>query len=325
VWGRNEAWSKGAGQDKEMGSVMDKREQGLSMMAVLCLAVAVFCYGSVPLFLRYFSTKLDPWTVNGFRYSIAAIIWLPAVIFLSKKVPCGRSVWRDALVPAAINIGGQTLWALLPYKPFDNDASVTGFAVRSSFLFTILFGFCISRSERSLAGKKIFWIGVAASVVGLVLLSVASLKGRNSTPLGMFMIIVTAIFWGAYGVAVHSRMKSYSPVLSFGVISMYTAGSLIVCMLIRGSPGELAGLDGRNLLLLVLSAVFGIAISHVLLYRAIKDLGPVVTSGGTMVAPFVTVIGAMLFLNETMTAVQWAGGLLVVISGILLVMAKRKE
>ncbi|MCK5849571.1 MAG: DMT family transporter [Kiritimatiellae bacterium] len=302
---------------------MGKREPGLNIWAVLCLVVAVCCYGSVPLFLRYFSTRLDPWTVNGFRYSIASIIWLPVVIILSKRVPRGRSVWKDALVPAAINICGQILWALLPYKPFDNDASVTGFAVRSSFLFTILFGFCVSKGERSLAGKKVFWIGVAASVAGLVLLSAASLSGKNSTPLGMFMIILTAVFWGAYGVAIHSRMKPYSPVLSFGVISMYTAGSLIVCMLIRGNPSELAGLDGRNILLLVLSAVFGIAISHVLLYRVIKDLGPVVTSGGTMAAPFVTVVGAMLFLNETMTSVQWAGGLLVVVSGILLVMAKK--
>ena len=302
---------------------MNRRESGLDMLAVMCLVVAICFYGSVPLFLRYFSTKLDPWTVNGFRYAIAAIIWLPAVVVLRKKVPAGRSVWKDALVPASINIGGQMLWSFLPYPPFDNDASVTGFAVRSSFLFTILFGFCISKSERFLAGRKIFWVGVAISIAGLVLLSMESLSGKNSTPLGMFMIILTAVFWGAYGVAVHSRMKSYSPFLSFGVISLYTACSLMACMLIKGQPSDLAGLAGGDLLLLVGSAVFGIAFSHVLLYKAIKSLGPIVTSGGTMAAPFITVVGAMLFLNETMTGMQWVGGVLVVISGVLLVMGRR--
>lgn len=47
---------------------------------VLCLTGSVLAFGSVPLFLRHFSSHLDAWTVNGVRYATAALIWLPVIL-----------------------------------------------------------------------------------------------------------------------------------------------------------------------------------------------------------------------------------------------------
>ena len=288
------------------------------------LAGAVLCYASVPLFLKHFSATIDPWTVNAVRYTVGTLIWLPAVVLLRRHVPEGRSVWKDAMFPAAINICGQVAWAMLPYPPFNNDASVTGFVVRLSFLFAILFGFCVSGKERMLAGKSVFWAGVLLSVFGLYLLYHGSIAFARATPLGIFMIVVVALFWGAYGVSVHRFMEWYPTRLAFGVISLYTAGGLILLMLVNGNPASLVHAEAGNLALLVLSGIIGISMSHVMMYRSIKWIGPVLTSGAMMTAPFVTVLGAMLFLGESMSGLQWTGGVILVASGLMLVTAKRE-
>ena len=75
-------------------------------------------------------------------------------------------------------------------------------------------------------------------------------------------------------------------------------------------------------MLLVLSAMIGIAFSHVFLYRAIHTLGPVITEGGLSIQPFVTAVGAGIILGEHLLPAQWLGGILLVISCLCLLFTK---
>jgi len=294
-------------------------------IAVLCLVAALVGFGVIPIFLRSLTRHLDAWTVNAVRYSTAALFWLPFVVMLERKrkaaaSPPRRSVWRDALVPSAVNLGGQVGWALCPYFV---EASTIGFVIRMSFLFTILFGFLLIPAERLLAGNRYFLLGAGVCVLGVGMMFLAKLRteGRSSLP-GMGILLGTAVFWGAYAVSIRRYMRGYSLRLSFGVISLYTAAALVVLMLLLGDYAALGGAGGRVWLLLIASGFIGIAFSHVLYYRGIHRLGPVVSSGILMATPFVTLTGAFLILKETMTPIQWLGGLSVVAGGVLLVKAK---
>lgn len=283
------------------------------------MLVGMFCFASVPIFLKHFTGFLDAWTVNGIRYGVAALCWLPFVLRNYKSVPDGRNVWRDAIAPSAANTLGQIGWALTPYY---NSAGVIGFVIRSSFLFTTAFGFALLPQERDLLRRPLFWIGVIGIIGGLVAMYGGSLRHGGTSSVGMLILLATAVCWGLYSVFVRRNMAGYDVRLSFGIISSYTSLTLWLAMFIFGDWMKLGGLIPENWLLLVLSALIGIALSHVFLYRAIHALGPVITQGGQSIQPFLTALGASIILGERLVPLQWFGGLLIAVACLCLVYAK---
>lgn len=283
------------------------------------MLAAVFCFASVPVFLKYFTSFLDAWTVNGIRYGVAALFWLPFILLEHKDVPDKRNVWLDAAAPALVNTLGQIGWALAPYY---NDACLIGFVIRSSFLFTIIFGFAFLPQERTIGRRPLFWIGTVGIIIGLISMYGGGLRHGGTSLLGTLILIGTAVCWGLYGVFVRRNMADYDVRLSFGVISLYTAVLLWITMFVFGDWTKLAQLMPGNWMLLVLSALIGIALSHVFLYRSIHALGPVITEGGLSIQPFLTALGAGIILGERLVLLQWLGGLILVTACLCLVSAK---
>ena len=304
---------------------MPRSDNG-KLTALLCLLATMLGWGCIPVVLRYMTGYLDAWTVNGVRYAVGALFWLPFVILFHRRrgrvaaAPAGRSVWRDALLPSVVNVVGQVGYAVSPYFI---PAPTIGFVLRLSFLFTVAFGFVFLAEERLLARRGAFWCGVTASAIGLAMMFLAKLQvGSRRELIGIAICAATTAGWGAYAVSVRVRMAPYPIRLSFGVISIYTSAVLIVLMLLFGrwerlgelGPGVWGGLVGSGLV--------GVAMGHVLYYRGIHRLGPVVASGVLLGTPFVTFVGAWLMLGEQMGLVELVGGLSVVGGGALLVLAK---
>jgi drug/metabolite transporter (DMT)-like permease len=332
--------------------------------AVLSTIAAMVGFGVVPIFLRQFARDLDFWTVNGIRYSAGAIFWLPFLLLLQRRpaagdLPAGSSgaadsentvpeevavpgdnpgdpfppgsppdsrgpdrVWRDAVVPSVVNILGQVGFGASPYLVL---ASTLGFVTRLSFLFTIVFGFAFLAEERLLARQRSFWHGVAISSVGVAFFFLEKLKdGGRSEILGLVIVVFTAAAYAGYGVAVRRYMARYPVRQSFAVISLYTSAALVLLMLCFGNLSSIQHISPALWANLMLSALVGIAFGHVLYYRGIHRLGPVVSSGIMLATPFVTYLGAAVFLGERLSRMELGGGALVVIGGALLVAARAR-
>ena len=298
------------------------------LVPVLFLVGAMLCFGTVPIYLRLLRDHVDKWTVNAFRYSVGALFWLPCVVVLSRRrkreqASAGRSVWRDALGVAAVNLAGQVGWGAAPYYV---DAPTIGFAIRLSFLFAALFGFLCIRQERLLGRRPLFWVGATLCVVGVTAMFLPRLGSgsgdRERQLVGVAILVGTAACWGAYAVGVQRLLGGYPVRLAFGVISLYTTAGLVVLMILRGEPMALAGLSATLWACLVGSAFLGIAFGHVLYYRALHGLGSVVSSGMLMGQPFITLTAAAIVLGETLAPAELGGGLGVVLGGVLLVAAK---
>lgn len=300
--------------------------------ATIAVAASAFTYGSVPIFLRFFRDYLDAWTVNAVRYTIAALILLPFVLVLRSRPEAEirsaprRSIWLAALVPSVINIVGQVLWALSPY--YEVEAATMTFITKSSFLFTVLFGFLLIPSERLLAKRPTFLIGAIVCIGGVMIMFLQKMLTEGGSPLvGMGILVATSLFWAAYAVSVRKYLGGYSLRLSFGVVSIYTAGVLLVLMFIFGDWTKLGELGNQTVKiwgLLAASAVIGMVFSHLLYYRGIHGLGPVIANGVLMATPFITYTGAWIFLGEKMTPMQLLGGAVIVGGGVLLVTSKAR-
>lgn len=293
--------------------------------AIASMLGAIFSYGLTPVLLRTFVDDIDAWTVNGIRYSVSALFWLPLVLmhrgrYGRRAGGGGSTIWRDAAIPSILNTLGQIGWGLSPYFL---TAPVIAFVYRLSFLFTVALGFALVASERPLARRPAFWLGAVVSVAGLVMLLGRPLGAGNTiTAAGIVIVLFTNLMFASYSVSVRLCLPGYPVRLSFGVISLYTGGALLPLMFAFGHPGEAVGIGAEMWATLVVSALIGIAISHVLYYHSIHSLGATVSAGLLMSTPFVTAVLAALFLGEKMNAAQAAGGLSMIAGGGLLLLAR---
>lgn len=91
-------------------------------------------------------------------------------------------------------------------------------------------------------------------------------------------------------------------------------------MLVIGDRGGLGVLDmsGRDFTLLLVSAVIGIAIGHVLYYMSIARLGVAVSSGVLQVHPFAVGVASFFIFDEVLTATQWVSGSVAVAGALLM-------
>lgn len=293
---------------------------GRRSSALFALLGVIVFWSAAPIVLKYFTGVLDAWTVNGLRYLFTALFWLPVVLGpRGAGTPQAAGVWRAAWLPALCHLLGQAGWGLAPYF---NDACVMNFVSRVGFLFTAVVGFILLRSERSLARRPLFWVGTVGTLAGLLAMFHGGSSAGGTSPLGMGILIWTSLCWSIYAVNVRLRMANYPARLAFGVVSLMVVPGMLILMFSLGNWRAAAHLNLLQWALLAVSAWLGIALGHVLYYKAVHELGPVVSEGSLALVPFATALFAKLFLGEHMVTAQWTGGILLVASTLFLLAAR---
>lgn len=291
--------------------------RGRERQGALCLLGAMASFASVPLFLRYLARvpELDAWTVNAVRYFMALGFWLPYIVRRFRRFPAERRVWRAAIRVSLVSVTGQIGWALAAYH---NEAGVIAFVVRSSFLFAVIYSLILLPGERATVRRPRFWLGAAGMAVGILLMFGNAFQTRKSTPFGLGILLFTAAVWGLYGVLVKRDLTGYDERASFAANLVYITLVLVVAMFLFGDWRALVHVPPGIWLVLLLSTFAGNIFSDVLYYRGIHVMGPVIANGTSCIQPFLTALGAWLFLGEILHASQWLGGIVLVASCLLL-------
>ena len=287
-------------------------------VAFVALLTALFFWAIIPLFLEHFTHLLDPWTVNGMRYFFSAAFWLPFVVHTLRRMVPGerRAVWRAALAPAAAHTLCQIFFGFAPYY---NNATMLNFGCRLSIPFTTLFGLWLLKSERPLMRSPLFWLGLLFAMGGFSLMFAKGFGTDGTSLTGMGLLLGFAVTWGIYVVFVRRNLSGYPTHLSYGIICLLASPLLLILMAGLGDWHVLLHLPAAQWGWLILSAIIGLALSHMLFYHAIITMGPIASEGGMLLIPFQTAIMAHIWLGERLSATQWvAGGILILGCALLL-------
>lgn len=294
-----------------------------SAFGIFCILGTLMGWASVFLFLKFLSNEIDPWTANGWRYGLSALLWLPVLLMglARKNLPAG--LWKRAIVPAAINCVAQVMYAMAPYYI---GAGFAAFLVRVSVVSSLGGAFLLFSDERILLRSPKFWIGLAGVVLGscgTIYYSDASFHG--GAVIGIVCGAASGLLYGCYSVSVRYFMRGVPSLTAFAAICLYTAAGLFIPMLIFGREHGLAvrHLSGFTWTMLLLSAFLGIAMGHVLYYSAIARLGVAVSNGILQVAPFLTAIGSLFIFDEQLSRGQWLCGAILFIGAVLLLIAEQ--
>lgn len=294
-----------------------------STFGIICVLATLFGWASVFLFLKYLTGQVDPWTANGWRYGLSALLWLPVLLIGLYRGNLPAGLWRLAVVPAAINGIAQVMYALAPYYI---GAGFAAFLVRVSVVSSMCGAFIMFSDERILLRSMKFWVGLALVVLGscgTILYSRESFNG--GAVIGIVCGAASGLLYGFYSVSVRYYMRGIPSLTAFAVICLYTAAGLVVPMIIFGKEHGLSvlHLSGFAWAMLGLSAFLGIAMGHVAYYAAINRLGVAVSNGILQVAPFLTAVGSLLLFDEKLTSGQWICGAILFVGAVLLLAAEQ--
>jgi len=297
--------------------------RGQSTFGIACILATLLSWASVFLFLKYLSGQVDPWTANGWRYGLSALLWLPVLLIGLYRGNLPKGLWGLAIVPAAINGIAQVMYATAPYYI---GAGFSAFLVRVSVVSSMCGAFIMFSDERILLRSAKFWIGLGLVVAGSIgTVYYSGEKFNGDAVIGIVCGAASGLLYGFYSVAVRYYMRGIPSLTAFAVICLYTAAGLIVPMVIFGREHGLVvrNLSGFAWSMLGLSAFLGIAMGHVLYYAAIARLGVAVSNGILQVAPFLTAIGSLLLFDEKLTTGQWVCGAILFIGAVLLLAAEQ--
>ena len=136
------------------------------------------------------------------------------------------------------------------------------------------------------------------------------------------LLLGFAVTWGIYVVFVRRNLSIYPVHLAYGIVSLLTCVPLLALMFRFGDWHALLHLPWNQWLWLILSALIGLTLGHVLYYRAIRVMGPIASEGAMLLIPFQTAILAHFLLGERLSGTQWAAGGALILGCTLLLRAR---
>ncbi len=304
---------------------------------MLFIGLTLFAWTAAPLLVRFFSTEVDLWTSNGLRYATAALFWLPLVLLMLKRGTFPMPLWKKALLPAVFNVSGQVCFVASLYE---TSATMVAFGLRMQLIAVGIGGAIFFAAERRVLRRPAFIGGMVLILIGVVgflfldpsfretgLSATTDDEGFRTNPvLGAALAGAAGILFGCYALAVRPVMKIAQPIISYAVISMYTAGVLVVLMLFLGERAGMAAFDlSPGLLALFFgSALLALVVGHPSYYAAIRTIGVTATASVLQLQPITVGVAGFFFLGSVVTLWQAAAGAVAVGGAFVMLRAQQK-
>lgn len=275
---------------------------------VVLILISTFGFSLYPILGKYvFSGGASLSTVLFVRFSIATLIfWI-------------ITIWREGFPRLPLKIW-LILWGLggICYSLMAGLYLSSVRYIPASLAALLLYAFpmivtviaVLTKQER-LTRYKIF--GLLLSTFGLVLVLGIAVKEINS--LGIALALGSAFFYATY-VSIGSQvLKTTTPLVTITLISTSAAFTYgVIGMTTSGMTWNLAW---NTWLGIVGIAFFSTILAMLTFFHGMKLIGAISASIISTMEPVLTVMIAVIILEEHLTLVQASGGILVVIGGVL--------
>ena len=283
----------------------------------LCALITILIWGTTFISTKLLLTDFAPIEILFFRFVLgfAALI----LVYPRRLRTAG---WRQELLFAAAGLCGVTLYYLL-----ENIALTHSMASNVGVIISIAPFFTALLAHRFLHGEKLrrnFFLGFAAAITGIVLISLNGSAAFHLNPIGDVLALLAALVWAFYSILTRE-------ISSFGYPTIPTTRRIFAYGLLFMLPTlfffdfnwDLSRLSNPaslfNLLFLGLGAS---ALCFVTWNLAVRRLGAVKTSVYIYLVPVITVVTSVIVLHEEITWMA-ALGTALTLAGLFLSESKR--
>ena len=178
--------------------------------------------------------------------------------------------------------------------------------------------------ERALARSPRLWLGLALCAIGIA--GVTVFKDGFSfeaTRIGIVLALGAAACWGVYSVTARIAFRDIDSRLGFSVLSIYTTVALITLAIIMGDIRPVLAIEAPAAAAIVVSAILGIALGHVLFFTAVKRLGSTIAALVGLASPFLVLAASFFVFGETLNMYQWVSGLILIAGAALALLSQQ--
>ncbi len=261
--------------------------------------------------LNYATTKyaFGVWRPMDFavtRFAVAGIAFSAYVYWRERSL---RVSWRDLpLVVAAAGVGIFLNQVSFNYAIDRTGAGNVALILASSPAFAAIFA-SLLRHEQV---RPRHYLAVAVSVVGVgvVIEGGSGLHGVSLS--GDLLAVGAAVTWAAYAVMLRPLFARYSAA-RLSALMMLIGGVMLAPV---GIPQALSqnwgAMHGLDIGAWAYSAIFPLVVTNLLFFRALRRIGAARTTLYMYLQPFLGALFAAALLGERVTALEVAGGIVIV-------------
>ncbi|MBB2940788.1 drug/metabolite transporter (DMT)-like permease [Actinoplanes lutulentus] len=281
------------------------------MGPVLCLVSAV-CFGALGIFGKLaFEAGVSPAALLLIRFGLAAVVM---AAFLAIRREKRKIKTPGRLLAAALTLGalGYAAQASLYFAALHRmDASLLSLVFYLYPLLVTVTAVVLGR-DRLTPGRVAALLAASAGVL-LVLLGAG---GVPIDPIGVILAFASAVTYTVYILCSDRVVRRMPPLLLTTLVLTGAAAALGIRSLIGGGVDLRFGAEGWLWLgcIVVVSTVLPI----MAFFAGLRRTGPSTAAILSTFEPVVTTALAAMLLHESLTAIQSAGGLLVLSSVVIL-------
>jgi drug/metabolite transporter (DMT)-like permease len=263
--------------------------------------------------------QIPPVTFALLRFGIAALVLLVVLRWREGSLVLPRVDIIPVLGLGAIGFGVyQILWstALQEIPAGDSAMLVAGTPVLTALLAVISGADVLTRTK--LVGSLVSFAGV-----GVVVASRPGF-GLTTSLVGDALTLGATLCWSIYTAFGAPILRRHSPLRTTAWAMV--GGSLVLAVpgLLQAGSANWPAVDASAWAGLAYSSLIPAGLANVLVFHAIRLLGPTRITAYQFLVPFVAVLLAAAFLAEPIRAEQLLGGIVIVL-GVALTRSERAE
>lgn len=293
----------------------EKNKRRITLNGIFYACISSASFGFSPLFsIGLLAAGLSNSDVLSYRWALAAIVLMvyAAVKGKTLRINSLDEAWKIALLSGLRALTSVTL--LIGYA---NIAS--GIASTINFMYPVIVVFWMMLVH----GEQKSWINLAAialSILGVYLMASGDglkIEGGN-TALGLACSIISAVSFAAYYILMKRTRADKIEVVKFTtwIMIMCAVYFIISGLIVNG--GITLVHDGKLWLYILGLALWSTMISNFTGVKAVRRIGPTLTSILGALQPLTAVILGVLFLDEHL-GFKSIAGIVLILTAVLMV------
>ncbi|OHD13242.1 MAG: hypothetical protein A2Z96_04530 [Spirochaetes bacterium GWB1_48_6] len=296
------------------------RSRNLDTLKGIALVNVATCAWATNIILgRYLRGQIGPLTLTAARSIVATVVF---ALILRKRPATERKAGADLKLLSAMALAGVVLFAPTLYLGLRFTTAINGTFINAlGPLLTA--GFAAWLIKEPFSVRQV--IGAVSALAGVGVLVSGGFSSSAGKPLvnpGDLLIVLAAVLWALYSIAVKKVVSHRSPV-SATALSMYIGlPFLLVAAVVESSITPVTWSPGL-LGIIVYLGLIPAALGFLSWNAGIKYLG----AGGAMVfyntLPLYGTLFGFLFLGETLGPTHLAGGALILAGGLVAAIKKK--
>ncbi|PID86776.1 MAG: hypothetical protein CSB13_02545, partial [Chloroflexi bacterium] len=262
--------------------------------------------GIIPIFAKVaYGANVNVLTVVAFRTLFAAItLWLGMILFARHYIRSSSPAIMSSMLAGAINgIGSLFFYASLSHI----DASLGQLLNISYLIFVTIF--------LRIVGHSISWLTLFRTSLAIFAMYLLTIGGVGTPDwVGVGMMLIGAMTY-AIQLVLGQRIMYDIPAPTMTLYAI-TAMALVVTIPWLLFPSDLTAVSTVGWQAVFMMGLVT-ALSRLTLFLGVKSLGSMQTALLGILEVIVSIVLAIIFLGEQLTAVQWLGALLILLSVLL--------